>query len=391
MPAYLSASLAQRIVEQLEATLETNLNLMDAHGLIIASADASRVGQLHPGAREAAERGVPVEVRADTARVGERPGINVPLRHGGRIIGVVGATGDPETVRPIVSVLVLTITLLLDRELELGQEARRDARDRELLGRLVFGTTPRLAAASLQRRRSETPGPWVLHAVVPTDEQGAEFDPRLVAQLRSGVGEGVWVVAVLSGVMWILAPATQVAEGSRRAIAPQRLVEQLGPGVRIVSSLRCDSAESLFLDAGQLALIAARPELLPEDAGPLDIASLGLEIAAALLPAEAAAVLRRHLAGLRDADLGTLGFFLDSGSVAHAAQRGYTHRNTVVQRLARVERVSGLDPRVPGDAATLRLALVLRRSAGQSSAASEGLAEPGVQRAQTFPGATTEE
>ncbi|MCH1883323.1 sugar diacid recognition domain-containing protein [Agrococcus sp. ARC_14] len=387
MPTYLSAALAQRIVEQLESTLETNLNLMDAAGLIIASGDASRVGQHHPGAREAAERGAPVEVRAETARPGERPGVNLPLLHRGRIIGVVGVTGDPVTVRPIAAVLVLTIALLLDRELELGQEARRDAQDRELLARLVFGTTPRLALASLQRRRADIPAPWVLHAVLSTTQQDAAFDPRTVAQLRVRAGEAPAIVAVLRGTMWILRSAAAGAAAPRRVRVSPLLLEQLGTEVRVVSSLRCESAEALRLEAAQLALLAARPELLPDASAPLDTASLGVEAAAAMLPADTAEAFRRHLAGLRVVDLDTLRHFLDTGSVAAAALRGYTHRNTVMQRLARVTRISGLDPRAAGDAATLRLALVLQRAVRpiepEPSPASEPElgGEPGVQHA----------
>lgn len=361
MSTYLSAELAQRVVEQLETTLEGNLNVMDASGVIVASGDARRVGQFHPGAREAAERGTGVEVREETARAGERAGVNLPIRHRGGIIGVVGLTGDPDRLRPIAAVVVLTIELLIDRELELGQLARRDAQDRELLSRLVFAASSPLAMAALARRHADIPAPWVLHAVLPAAADGAGFDPRMITQLRAGAGGRPAVVAVLRGSLWILASTPAGPAGGRRLPEPDALHERLGEGVRLLSSLRCDTPAEVLQETARLALLAARPGLLPAAGAQLDTAALGPETAAAVLPAPVAAAVRGHLAGLRAADLETLAAFLDSGSVGAAAARAFAHRNTVLQRLARVQRISGLDPRTPRDAATLRLALVLQR------------------------------
>jgi hypothetical protein len=53
----------------------------------------------------------------------------------------------------------------------------------------------------------------------------------------------------------------------------------------------------------------------------------------------------------------TLEAYLDCGSVPETAQRVYVHPNTVSYRLARVAALTGLDPRVPREAAVLVLAL----------------------------------
>lgn len=355
MTAHLSPELAQRIVERLDATLERNLNLMDATGQIIASGDPGRIGAHHPGAREALERGAAVEVHAATARDGERAGVNLPLRHRGRVIGVIGVTGDPDEVRQTAAVLELTIALMLDREQELGREARRDAQDRELLARLVHGAAPERAVAVLERRHADVAPPWVLHAV-PSSE--AASDPRVVAQLRTRTGPSPAIAAALRGTLWVLRSA---AEGERRGTLPEAALRLLPPGSRVLSSMRCDSEEALVDEVRLLALCAARPELLPEEPLQLDTAALGLEIAAAQLPIAIAASMRTRVAGLRATELRTLGDYLATGSATEAAARGFTHRNTVLQRLARITRVTALDPRAAADASTLRLALVLHR------------------------------
>lgn len=55
----------------------------------------------------------------------------------------------------------------------------------------------------------------------------------------------------------------------------------------------------------------------------------------------------------------TLRIYLDTGSVTETARLLYCHRNTVVNRLARVTSSTGLDPAVPHDAGALSLLLAL--------------------------------
>ncbi|WP_461640498.1 sugar diacid recognition domain-containing protein, partial [Leucobacter sp. BZR 635] len=192
---HLGSALAQRIVDELAPAIQENLNLMDSQGFIIASSDVSRVGTLHPGAREAAATNEVVAVHADTARPGERPGVNLPLEHRGRVIGVVGVTGKPAKVRSLAPVLVLTIALLFEREAELVGESRRDAADRDVLARLVFGSRPEDALTLLQQRSPALDGPWVIVAgIVSTLGEGV-LDAGAVARLRRTLGPGAVVGA----------------------------------------------------------------------------------------------------------------------------------------------------------------------------------------------------
>ena len=67
--------------------------------------------------------------------------------------------------------------------------------------------------------------------------------------------------------------------------------------------------------------------------------------------------MREPLAG-RDHDgliTSTLRTFLATGSVPDTAKREVVHPNTVLYRLKRVRELTGLDPRVPADAAVLVL------------------------------------
>jgi hypothetical protein len=81
-------------------------------------------------------------------------------------------------------------------------------------------------------------------------------------------------------------------------------------------------------------------------------------------PRVAAVLERRVLDPLREADRGgvleeTLRAYLDSGSVPATAKAVIVHPNTVAYRLGRIAERTGLDPRVPAEAALLALALRL--------------------------------
>ncbi|MGE2737656.1 PucR family transcriptional regulator [Mycolicibacterium vaccae] len=90
------------------------------------------------------------------------------------------------------------------------------------------------------------------------------------------------------------------------------------------------------------------------------------KIAAHRLGAIGVAFARRTLAPVsslpprdRQAVTDTLSIYLDTGSIAETAARLYCHRNTVINRLARITSSTGLDPAVPRDAGALRLLLAV--------------------------------
>ena len=87
--------MAQKIVARTMAIIGCNINIMDADGVIIASGDAQRIGQKHDGALLVLAQGRTVGIDEGSPLHGVRPGLNMPLRLDGEIIGVIGLTGNP--------------------------------------------------------------------------------------------------------------------------------------------------------------------------------------------------------------------------------------------------------------------------------------------------------
>jgi carbohydrate diacid regulator len=128
----LSTHQAQDIVARTMRIIPFNVNVMDAHGVILASGDPARVGELHDGALLALAKRATVEVDAASSRLmhGARPGINLPLVVGGRLCGAVGLSGEPEAVRQFGELVRLTAEMILEQA-SLAGELQRDSRYRE--------------------------------------------------------------------------------------------------------------------------------------------------------------------------------------------------------------------------------------------------------------------
>lgn len=95
----LSRGIADRIIKNIQKTIEYHINIMDSNGYIIASTDSSRIGSFHEGAGIVIDTKESVEILEDNPRKKVKQGINLPIEINEEIIGVIGLTGKIEEVR----------------------------------------------------------------------------------------------------------------------------------------------------------------------------------------------------------------------------------------------------------------------------------------------------
>lgn len=118
--------IAQTIVENIKGVIRHDINFFDAHGKMIASTDATRIGTFHDAARLAAERKRTVAVDGDNQFIGARNGINAPVMFGDSVVAVIGITGQRHEVEPF-GIMITKMTEILIRE-NVGQITRFDQR-----------------------------------------------------------------------------------------------------------------------------------------------------------------------------------------------------------------------------------------------------------------------
>lgn len=128
----LDTRLAQEIVARTMRIIPFNVNVMDAHGVILASGNPARVGELHAGALLALAKKLTVDIDAAAARKlhGAQPGINLPLSVGGQVCGAVGLSGAPDEVRQFGELVRLSAEMILEQA-ALTQELQSNSRYRE--------------------------------------------------------------------------------------------------------------------------------------------------------------------------------------------------------------------------------------------------------------------
>lgn len=139
MSPLLSAALAQQIVQRTMAILSHNINVMNSNGIIIGSGQTERLGQRHEGAILTISQNRITEVDEGSERhlQGVKPGVNLPLRQDGQVIGVIGITGKPDEVRQYGELVRMAAEMMLEQSL-LQRDIERDSRlSEELVLQLI--------------------------------------------------------------------------------------------------------------------------------------------------------------------------------------------------------------------------------------------------------------
>lgn len=125
--------IAEKIVRMLHQVTNGNVNFMDESGIIIATMQPERLGQIHEGAKKIMsgqmdELAISVE---DAKKMqGTLPGYNGVVKYKDRRIGCIGMSGDPQKMRPLQNLAAI----IVKEEFEKFQSIRHK---QEILGRVV--------------------------------------------------------------------------------------------------------------------------------------------------------------------------------------------------------------------------------------------------------------
>jgi carbohydrate diacid regulator len=113
----LTTSLAQEIARETSEIIGFNVVITDREGIVIADAAYDRVGELHEASIEVVRTGEAAAHDAAQANLltGVRPGVTLPVVLDGEVVGTVGITGAPSRVRRF-GLLVQRHTEILLRE-----------------------------------------------------------------------------------------------------------------------------------------------------------------------------------------------------------------------------------------------------------------------------------
>ncbi|KFI65606.1 CdaR family transcriptional regulator [Bifidobacterium cuniculi] len=354
--------IATTIVANIKDVLRHEINLFDTHGTIIASTDASRIGTEHEAAQIAAATKRTVCVDAEHRYRGARDGINTPVIIDGEVVAVVGVTGRREDVESYGNVIRKMTEILLHENVERAARYNRRIAQANLVHQLVgrdrdleiirylaaelawdVDGTHRVAIGALDMghlplheadaSRYTWPLDRVEHALVTAsaDECCLILDDAEAARTLEQVRDRLAVCGI--GVRFGV---------SRAAASPGLLPE-------------CHRQARRALD--WLAFTDDRPIMRAED---LD---MGL-IVPAMDRTAALSFVDHVFAGLDDVRIRTHRRTFDAytrfnGSITHAAEALYIHKNTLQNHLNAIAHDTGYNPRVLRDYCVLDMAFRL--------------------------------
>ncbi|MFI6519632.1 CdaR family transcriptional regulator [Spirillospora sp. NPDC050679] len=353
----LTAADAQAIVDEIMQRLGRNVNIMDEHGTIIASGDRDRVGAVHDGARRVLAAGEPLAVTGAQARRmrGTRAGVNLPIRIGEELAGVVGVTGEPREIGDLAAAVVLMTELLIAQRALRGEaEWRQRTREQIVADLAAGGLTAREWRQRLRLAGVRLAAPYRVYALRP-GRDAARAAPREMYRMLAVDEERVLAAVDATGTLWAVAGAT-APDTLRPRLA---VVRHALPGTSLLDAGEAADFAALAETVRRARLALRRTDLPAEGR----LRDLELPVLLAHLGEDARTALAERVLGPLPAELRrTLDAYFDHDRhAAGAAAELNVHRNTLVYRLGRIAELTGYDPRRFDDAVTLRVALHLIR------------------------------
>jgi len=333
----ISATLAQKIVDNLKTTLPHQVNFMDLEGHIIASTDPKRLNTRHEGALRVIQTRSPLWIEYDGQFLGAKKGINMPVYYENHIIGCIGITGDREVEQ--LSHIVKAMTELLIKEAYLKEIAfQKREKNRLLIESLIFGTTA--FEEELFDLNFATPYRVV---VIPHTTQ-------TFAQIHASLEKHFTYFTFNSHHFITLAPQTPTWE-TALAHFPQPI------GIGISASARDQLPRSY-----QTALTASHWKT---NQSPLYFEQLELGIVLGDVKIENKALfLKQVFQKATPKDIAAIREILTlygkhNGSLNKCAEELFIHKNTFQYQLQKISKTTGYDPRQMEGFAVLYVALLL--------------------------------
>lgn len=141
--AILGASMAQRFVDKMGKYLEYNINVMNENGIIIASRDETRIGDFHEVAYEMLHGTLETSiVNEEKKYIGTKPGVNLFIEYKNKPVGVVGVTGEPDSVKSFAGLVKISLEAMLEYEIYMEKKRTRRNKTDQFLHSLLFEENP---------------------------------------------------------------------------------------------------------------------------------------------------------------------------------------------------------------------------------------------------------
>lgn len=354
--------LAREIVGRAMAILPCNVNVMDSQGLILGSGEPGRVHTRHEGAQLVLNnsRAVEIDEAAAASLRGVQCGVNLPLCLDGRVIGVIGVSGDPSTVRIYAELVKMTAEMLVEQRFDQQHRSWLAERNASVVQSILFDS--QVSARTLLEAQKLGLKPQIGRTPVVMEFLDsvaiAEVKAWLLRQyqdswcMESQDHALVWCVPIsvdllcrkvpgeLSKFGWVL---ERIAFGPSK-LPPSLLQQSIQQLIELASFAKQKLPTQVELDLHALRIPGALWRYR-NDAGLVELMSPFTR----LTQADSNGQLRKTLRA----------WFEHACDGLACSEALSIHRNTLRNRMERIAEYSGVDPSKPDGMLTLYLGLML--------------------------------
>lgn len=362
----LTQDLAKEIVEQTMVRLNRNINLMNEEGLIIASGNKNRINQIHAGAVEVLRTGKPLIITKNAIEHwrGSLPGINLPIKFQDNIIGVIGITGEPDTIMEFGELVKMITEMMIQQhfiaeQLEWKQLIKEQIFE-ELLKEMYKEET---IIQKLNMIKANLQSPFQVALI---DINHNHLNKRDLLQiLFNGIfNEEQTLVGFLNvNRIFILTSNLQEKNIKQKLeviftkLTMKNISSRIGLGTPVIDFTQIRHS---YLEAQKALKLGSVKQHL--------IAYTEIETIALLTGLDERSrlqYLNRVIGNLPNKLVITLeNFFTHNQNIGECAKTMYIHRNSLIYRLKKIKELTGYDPQIFNDAITLRLAVWLLQLSG---------------------------
>ncbi|HET7628859.1 MAG TPA: sugar diacid recognition domain-containing protein [Bacillales bacterium] len=355
----LTSEIARNIVQETMQTLGRNINIMNEKGIILGSGDPDRIDTFHEAAGKVVESGKPIVI--SEKEVGEwegtRPGVNLPIKFQGHIIGVVGISGAPSEVEEF-GALVVMMTELMVQQIYLMKQVEWKHRTREFLLEEILRDQPPFQKIEQKCRllKIELIEPFEI-CVLQFSQPKRGFGPRAIYEkIRSILTEQHCVYGYVDTETFVILLAGSTHPEKRFGYIREKLGKTFSDvyhGVRIGfgrEAANLDEVNRCFKDIRMAMGFSERDEVQANEyEQQLLLHQTNYK--------ERQIYKQKVLKSLPEDFRETLVVFFENDlNLSRTAKQLFIHRNTLIYRMDRIKEITGYDPRRFKDAVTLQMA-----------------------------------
>ena len=365
----LDPQIAENIVTNLKDIIQHEINLFDTTGTIIASTDPARVGVSHDGARLVISTRKPITIDSEHEYKGAKHGINVPVLFDDAVVAVIGITGERSEVEPFGNVIKKMTEILIRESWE--QITRFDQRTKlgDLMNLLTLRTHDEGMVsylASVLKINLKLPRRVVAARLVATDDRIPDYDGlyRILYSRVPNSGGSFFAVTAQRACLFVsehdergLNKMLQGIETDVRARLRQEIL--FGVGDMANSSEDYWRSHDEACRAADWLMFTHRGSV-----GRYENMDFGL-LLSSVSAQEARSLVDRVFGDLPKAQVDGFqtvfaAYTRHNGSITHAAEELFLHKNTLQNRLNKIAEKTGYNPRVLSDFTVLDIAFRLR-------------------------------